>query len=80
MAEPPISYSDLKGLFEWLDRPDPPPCEHGYKETTEFLTARGLPVESTLKWLREYGGYCDCEVIYNVANDWGDTVGFVGSE
>jgi Protein of unknown function (DUF2695) len=80
MNEPPISHTDLKELFEWLDRPNPPPCEHGYKETLQFLNSRGLQIDPTLKWLQDNGGYCDCEIIYNVTDQWGGIVGFQPSE
>lgn len=74
--EPPISNVDLKGLFEFLDKPNSPPCDHDHSETVEFLNSRKLPVESTLNWLRENGGFCDCEVIFNVTDKWGEIVGW----
>lgn len=43
-SEPPISDGDLRELFEYLDRPDPPPCTHSHRETTEFLQGRNIPV------------------------------------
>ncbi len=75
-TEPPITYEDLKSLFEYLDRLDPPPCTHTHKETVEFLKGRHLPVEATIAWLKANGGYCDCEVIHNVADKWQDKVGW----
>jgi hypothetical protein len=39
------------------------------------LKKRGLEVERIVPWLREYGGYCDCEVIYNVDDTFGEIVG-----
>jgi hypothetical protein len=75
-GEPPISYDDLKALFEYLDRPNPPACDHSHKECLEFLNGRKLPVDATLAWLKANGGFCDCEVIFNVTNEWGEKVGF----
>jgi len=65
-ASIPIPKEDLKALFDWLDRPNVPPCDHTLNETIQFLTSRNLDVEKTTEWLRENGGYCDCEVIFNV--------------
>jgi len=31
-----------------------------------FLADQGLDVSQTLRWLRERGAYCDCEVVTNV--------------
>jgi hypothetical protein len=75
-GEPPLSYADLKALFEYLGRPKPPPCDHTHRECIEFLRARKLPVEATLAWLRTNGGFCDCEVIINVTDEWGEKVGW----
>lgn len=69
-GEPPISYRDLKALFEYLGRPNPPSCDHTHKESEEFLRRRTLSVEKTLAWLKSHGGYCDCEVIFNVTDEW----------
>lgn len=75
--EPPISYENVKALFEYLNRPNPPACDHTHKECVEYLRHRQLPIESTLAWLRENGGFCDCEVIFNVTDEWGNRVGWV---
>lgn len=71
---PPISHSDLRALFDFLDRPNPPPCKHDHRETIQFLKSRQLPIESTIAWLRVNGGLCDCEVIFNVTDRWGAEV------
>jgi hypothetical protein len=76
LQEPPISSEELRALFDWLDRPNPPPCDHSLRETRQFLESRQLPVEPTLAWLKEYGGFCDCEVIFNVTDKWGERIGW----
>ncbi len=76
-GDPPISYDDLKALFEYLGRPNPPPCDHTHKECVGFLRERKLPVDKTLDWLRANGGFCDCEVIFNVTDKWGEKVGWI---
>jgi hypothetical protein len=69
---PPLSRTNLKARFDYLSRPDPPPCTHTHKETIEFLLAKNLPVKPTVEWLQRNGGYCDCEVIFNVDAEWAD--------
>lgn len=71
----PISKSNLKELFDYLGRPNPPPCGHTFKETIEFLEKHNLNKDVIIPWLNEYGGYCDCEVIFNVDDKWGEYVG-----
>jgi len=77
---PPLSRADLKALFDYLDRPNPDPCTHTFKETTAFLNNRKLPIEATLKWLQFNGAFCDCEVIFNTDAEWGEWAGRVPSE
>lgn len=71
----PIPHSDLKELFDFLDRENPPPCDHSLRETIQFLEEKKLSVERVVPWLREHGGYCDCEVIFNVEEKFGPMVG-----
>src|SRR5262245_41799679 len=77
---PPISKDDLLALFEYLNRTNPPPCTHTFSETTAFLRDHSLPVESTTVWLTQNGAFCDCEVIYNTADKWGDWAGFAPTD
>ena len=74
VASIPISHQDLRDLFDHLDRGGVE-CDHTLRETVEFLQSRGLDVEKAVAWLREYGGFCDCEVIYNVDEKFGVIVG-----
>lgn len=41
----------------------------------EFLKSRDIDSANVIPWLKEHGGFCDCEVIYNVYDDVGDLVG-----
>jgi hypothetical protein len=72
---PPISRRQLKSLFDYLDRPNPPACAHTFAETREFLGTQGLPAEQMIDWLQTNGAGCDCEVILNVEADWGEYAG-----
>ena len=71
----PIPHADLRALFDFLDREDAPPCDHTLRETILFLQERKLDVERVVRWLHQYGGYCDCEVIFNVDDTFGEIVG-----
>jgi hypothetical protein len=75
VASIPMPHQDLRDLFDHLDREGAPQCDHTLRETIEFLKKRGLDVERIVPWLREYGGYCDCEVIFNVDDKFGEIVG-----
>ena len=44
-------------------------CDHTLKQTMAFLKSRDSWSEEVRIWLGEHGGYCDCEVVYNVG-DW----------
>lgn len=73
----PMSKAELKALFDFLDRPDPAPCTHTFKETESFLNERGLPKDKIIPWLQRNGAGCDCEVIFNTDAEWGEVVGRV---
>jgi hypothetical protein len=75
IASIPIPHRDLKELFDFLDRENPPACDHTLRETIGFLTSRGLNPAVVIPWLEQHGGYCDCEVIYNVEEKFGEIVG-----
>ena len=72
----PITNEQLLSLFQFLDRPDPPPCTHRMDEAYCFLNQNGLEIEQTLKWLNANGAGCDCEIIFNTAMRYGEEVGF----
>ena len=74
-ASIPMPHADLRALFEFLDREDAPKCDHTLRETIQFLRERGLDAERVVPSLHEHGGYCDCEVIYNVDDKFGEIVG-----
>jgi hypothetical protein len=70
----PLSKRDLSDLFDFLKREGAPSCGHTLETTTLFLRRRKLPTEKILPWLCQQGGHCDCEVIYNVEDKFGETV------
>ena len=71
----PLSKSDLKALFDWLDETADDGCDGTLRRTQEFLHERNLPEAAVTDWLLRYGGGCDCEVLANVEEAWGRQVG-----
>lgn len=52
------------GLMGEMASPDD--CDHTHTRTQRLLAANGVTDDApALAWLREHGGYCDCEVILN---------------
>ena len=70
----PMAHPELRSLFDLLNREDAPACDHTLRETIAFLNERNLDVEKIVRWLNDHGGYCDCEVIFNVADKFGEIV------
>ena len=69
-ARMPISRPQLRDLFTQLDGALAEGCDHTSRFTEGFLRSRGLSEATILRWLRQYGGYCDCEVLANVEERW----------
>lgn len=64
----PMSREKFQNLFDYLDEKlveyD---CDDSLKLTTAFLQENKIEnIEKIKNWLRENGGYCDCEVLNNV--------------
>ncbi|KZN39327.1 hypothetical protein N480_00430 [Pseudoalteromonas luteoviolacea S2607] len=76
IASLPLSIELLKELLSFLNRENDPNCDHTLRETTDFLISRNLNPDKIIPWLNEHGGFCDCEVIFNVYDDVGDIVGW----
>jgi hypothetical protein len=41
-------------------------CDHDFAFATPLLEDYGVDVPQTIKFFREHGGYCDCEILFNV--------------
>lgn len=75
-ASIPMEIDELKDLLSYLNRESAPVCDHTLRETVEFLKSKKINPEIVIPWLGEHGGFCDCEVVYNVYDDVGDIVGW----
>ena len=74
----PISKEHLRDLFEHLDRSSMRgyQCDHRFTLTRAFLADRRLRESETLAWLSEQGAGCDCEIMFNVAPEWEEVIGY----
>jgi Protein of unknown function (DUF2695) len=45
-------------------------CDRTLTLTKAFLRQGGVWNDSLIDWFAEYGGFCDCEVMYNVFDYW----------
>lgn len=64
----PISRELFQNLFDFLDEVlEKNICDDSLKLTKQFLESQNIQnIEEVEKWLKENGGFCDCEVLYNV--------------
>ena len=57
----------LHQLLDYLDA-KLQTCDHTTKLTAIFLHVANLEKDKVLSWLGEHDGYCDCEVLANLAD------------
>lgn len=74
-ASMPLSKEELQGLVEYLDSEEASGCDHTAKKTLSYLRSRSLDPERIVPWLRSLGGYCDCEVLANVEQQFEKILG-----
>lgn len=69
----PMERDLFEQLFDYLDKKlTDNDCSNQPLLTTEFLNRNNIPEGPVLSWLAENGGYCDCEVLYNVEEKFRD--------
>jgi hypothetical protein len=63
-----VNPDQLKDLGLYLDEKlKSQPCDHTTTLTAEWLRLHATGnVNKTLEAFRTYGGYCDCEILFNV--------------
>jgi hypothetical protein len=65
--ELPASLEVLLTLFDELDKQlSVAACDHSLKFTLAWAHRVGIDPDRTVYWARQYGGFCDCEVLANV--------------
>ena len=64
----PMSRDNFKRLFDHLDTHlSDKDCDDTNSLTKTFLVQSNIQkVGEVLEWLAEHGGYCDCEILANV--------------
>lgn len=64
----PISRELFQNLFDFLDEElEGNACNDSLKMTKQFLEFQNIQnKEEVENWLKENGGFCDCEVLYNI--------------
>jgi len=73
----PMSEELFRQLFDFLDEHmvEDGGCNHDMQLTSDFLSNNNVAIEPVLSFLREHGGYCDCEVLGNVEEKFmGDAI------
>jgi len=66
----PLARELLNELFDDLNaKLEGTGCKHDYEMTSIFLNLKGKKLDQrTIIWFQENGGYCDCEILFNVAD------------
>ena len=63
----PTAKEVLLKLFDHLDQKlTREGCDHTLRFTLAWAAGEGLDGDRIAAWTREYGGFCDCEVLANV--------------
>lgn len=67
----PLPSESLQSLFAHVRRAvDDDGCDHTLKATEAWIAQHAVAREPVIEWLKENGGYCDCEVVANAADHW----------
>ena len=67
-ASMPLPFDELEAIFDMLYAELPRcGCDCTRRLTRRWLDDRRHNAELVFAWLDQYGGYCDCEVLLNVA-------------
>ena len=70
----PLTKRQLKVLLDEVAAYGAPTCKHTYRVTNRFIKAKKLDRTKVIQWLKRNGGYCDCEIVYNVGYKFRDIV------
>ena len=63
----PMDKETFQGLFDYLDENMGDGCDHKLNLTIKYFEKNEIKeIEKVVGWLKENGGYCDCEVLANV--------------
>ncbi len=66
LAGLPMQLQLFRELFDYLDEKLSSGCDDTLRLTEQFAREHNIQFQSLEKWLGDKGGYCDCEVLANV--------------
>lgn len=67
LAALPLPIVELKAMFEALEvELSRQACDHSRRLALAWLESRGHDVDRVFAWLDTQGGFCDCEILFNV--------------
>lgn len=73
MAACPLAPAEASALFDHIARqlryPVLERCDHTLRHTEDWCALEWFDWLSVREWLHSAGGFCDCEVLFNVAGD-----------
>ena len=63
----PMKEVDFLPLFDFLDsKLSENDCQHDFSLLESYCKQKGLNFSVLVEWFKEQGGFCDCEIIANV--------------
>ncbi len=68
LAGLPLHEAELRGLLAYVgEHVERDGCDHSTKHTYKYLQEQKIDdLAAVMLWLRDNGGYCDCEVVANI--------------
>lgn len=67
----PMSSALLQALFEAVQaQVDENGCDHTLRFSSQWIAQHHQPQEQIVGWLKQHGGWCDCEVVANALDHW----------
>jgi hypothetical protein len=69
----PLSLQQLRNLISRLSATGP--CDHTFSDTRTFAQEHRLDIDRLVFWLERHGAHCDCEVVYNVYDEFRELLG-----
>ena len=70
----PLSIQQLRDLLSRLNAASK--CDHTFTGVRSFSEQHCLDVDRLIFWLQEHGAHRDCEVIYNIYDEFGELMGW----
>src|SRR5688572_24898590 len=71
----PLRAAELRNLFDWLnDELGSQSCDRTLRLTRIWIDGRCHDASTIVPWLEDNGGFCDCEVLANVEQQFEDAL------